>query len=150
MASYLSSPFWPACETKSGLVVASVTRPVLEYLSTVSISPESIESVVTSEVLQANVSLEGGNSRLSSKGGNRGAYNSPARDSRAERRNSVVACDALFTLFRPPALAVEKAIVDDVETRHTAESKREQVEYTMMVSHQPSVPTSEENTVMKL
>ena len=141
MASYLSSPFWPACETKSGLVVASVTRPVLEYLSTVSISPESIESVVTSEVLQANVSLEGGNSRLSSKGGNRGAYNSPARDSRAERRNSVVACDALFTLFRPPALAVEKAIVDDVETRHTAESKREQVEYTMMVSHQPSVPT---------
>ena len=101
-------------------------------------------------MLQANVSLEGGNSRLSSKGGNRGAYNSPARDSRAERRNSVVACDALFTLFRPPALAVEKAIVDDVETRHTTESKREQVEYTMMVSHQPSVPTSEENTVMKL
>eukprot|EP00580_Thalassiosira_gravida_P011628 CAMPEP_0201649914 /NCGR_PEP_ID=MMETSP0493-20130528/40229_1 /ASSEMBLY_ACC=CAM_ASM_000838 /TAXON_ID=420259 /ORGANISM="Thalassiosira gravida, Strain GMp14c1" /LENGTH=66 /DNA_ID=CAMNT_0048125873 /DNA_START=9 /DNA_END=205 /DNA_ORIENTATION=- len=48
MASYEALQFAPACDTKRGLVVASVMRPVWAYLDTVSMSPESMERVVMS------------------------------------------------------------------------------------------------------
>ena len=46
--SYRASPLAPAWLTNNGLVVASVINPVFAYRETVSISPESIESVVIS------------------------------------------------------------------------------------------------------
>mmetsp|Transcript_7320 Transcript_7320/g.15561 ORF Transcript_7320/g.15561 Transcript_7320/m.15561 type:complete len:89 (+) Transcript_7320:1001-1267(+) len=62
-----------------------------------------------------------------------------ASDSSAEISNLVVACDALS-----PALAVENAMVDDVEMRHTAEIVKREKVYTMLlvlVAHQ-AVSTS--------
>lgn len=72
------------------------------------------------------------------QGGSIIVFNSPASDSSAEISNLVVACDALS-----PALAVENAMVDDVEMRHTAEIVKREKVYTMlvMVAHQ-AVSTS--------
>lgn len=73
------------------------------------------------------------------QGGSIIVFNSPASDSSAEISNLVVACDALS-----PALAVENAMVDDVEMRHTAEIVKREKVYTMLlvlVAHQ-AVSTS--------